>query len=301
MSSATGGEGFSGVSEGLVLATASLSQCLRDWQLVLGIGVAGATLILYDWFLTGSDELAFLWRKDGNIYVRIPFFLARYSAIVSAFVSLLTPTVTRTNILTVLRGVAVLSSEFILVARTWAICERTRPVLIFLVILATVCITPGIAIAGFDIATTRTATAPFATQSGPGKCPMLTSDVGRLWVAPYVLIAIFEAAILALTLYKVLQLYRRTPQLSMSKLVDVLWIDGIVYFFFMLLLSVLNVGLVLQMSDPLLRRGGTQMQTVFHSLLSTRIVLHITTTVKQNRGDLGSPLAPPPARVDFTA
>ncbi|KAH9964883.1 hypothetical protein BC827DRAFT_1153828 [Russula dissimulans] len=118
MSSATSSEGFSGVADGLVLATASLSQCLRDWQLVLDI--AGATLIFYDWFLTSSDEA---------------------------------------NIVTCLRGVAILSSEcestfstrsplpaadyvdqyqVILAARTWAIWERSRPALIFLVVFAIV-------------------------------------------------------------------------------------------------------------------------------------------------------------------
>jgi len=306
MSSATSSEGFSGVADGLVFATASLSQCLRDWQLVFDIAVAGATLIFYDWFLTSSDEFTFLWRRDGNPYIRIPFFLARYLALVSAIVGLLMPTVTQANIVTCLRGIAILSSEFILAARTWAIWERSRPALIFLVVFAIACISPVIAITISDVATTRTArhtAVPFATQSGPWKCPVLTSDVGHVWVAAYVLVAVFEAVVLALTLLKVLQLYRRAPQLSMSKLVDVIWIDGIIYFFFMLLLSILNVGLVLQMSYPLLRHGGSQIQTVFHSVLATRIVLHISTTVKQNRVDLGSTLArgQPLATVNFPA
>jgi len=43
----------------------------------------------------------------------------------------------------------------------------------------------------------------------------------------------------------------------------------------MMILGFLNIGLVLQQGVPQLRAGGAELQTVIHSILSTRIVLHL--------------------------
>ncbi|KAI9509892.1 hypothetical protein F5148DRAFT_676866 [Russula earlei] len=293
---ATGREVFSGVNLNGALALGleleNLPQCVRYWQLTIYIAVAGAMLIFYDWFLTSADEVDFLWRGDKRPYVRIPFFLARYPALASAIVELLPvravphqPDVTRTNVMMFLRVVSIMASEVILLMRTWAIWGRSRPMFIFLAIFSTACMITAVAIAGRDVATTRTAVIiPIATDNVSEQCHLLTSAVGHLWVVPYLFLIVLEALVLSLTLYKVLQLHKGTQMRPKSKLLDALWIDGVMYFVFMLTLSTLNVALVLQVSDPQLRRGGTQMQTVFHSMLSTRIVLHIAATVKQSQG-----------------
>ncbi|KAJ4480991.1 hypothetical protein J3R30DRAFT_3463167 [Lentinula aciculospora] len=46
----------------------------------------------------------------------------------------------------------------------------------------------------------------------------------------------------------------------------------------MLVLGFVNIGLVLQQGVPQVRTGGAELQAVFHSILSTRIVLHLATS-----------------------
>ncbi|KAI0298981.1 hypothetical protein B0F90DRAFT_1631877, partial [Multifurca ochricompacta] len=249
-----------------------------------------------------SRQLGLLWRWDRITYTRILFIFARYPALTCAVVDLLPTTVKLGNVTTCLRLITIIFSELILATRTWAIWEKSRPILLFLVILAIACTTTAIVIIERDIVTTtgmcfelvlQVLLAPSAIPSiqGVQQCQTLTSAVKHAWVVPYLVTMLFEAVVLGLTLYKVLQYYKNIPIQSRSRLLDVLWIDGVIYFVFMLLLGILNIGLVLQVSTPQLRGGGTQLQTVLHSVLSTRIVLHIAATSKQDLVDSRSTLA----------
>jgi len=173
--------------------------------------------------------------------------------------------------------------------------------LVFLSVLTIVCAVPALVIIRRDMATAVVVSSADLSLSGVQPCVMLTSAVKLGWIVVYACIIVFETAVLVLTSYKVLQTHRGVPRHSRSKLLDVLWIDGIMYFAFMLLLCILNVGLVLQTSNPPLRGGGSQMQTVFHSILSTRIVLHITTAAKKELNDSRPTFAQPrhSTRIEF--
>ncbi|KAH9027862.1 hypothetical protein EDB84DRAFT_1439762 [Lactarius hengduanensis] len=280
--------------------------------------VASAALIrsqlmalqFYDWALTGADELGFLWRRERITYTRVLFALARYPALACAVVDLLPPTVKLDKVTTCLRLVAVLCSELILATRTWAIWERSRRMLVFLAVLAIACAATAIVIIERDIVTTVVAPSAAPTIQGVRQCQVLTSAVKHAWIVPYLVVMVFEAVVLALTVYKILGYYRGIPKQLRSKLFDVLWVDGVMYFVFMLrepiypmcptsvmfiaaliVLGILNVGLVLQVQVPQLRAGGTQLQTVLHSVLSTRIVLHLVAVSKQDLVDSRSTLA----------
>ncbi|KAH8986601.1 hypothetical protein EDB92DRAFT_2091111 [Lactarius akahatsu] len=248
-------------------------------------------LQFYDWALTGADELGFLWRRERITYTRVLFALARYPALACAVVDLLPPTVELDKVTTCLRLVTVLCSELILATRTWAIWERSRRMLVFLAVLATACAATAIVIIERDIVTTVVAPSAAPTIQGVRQCQVLTSAVKHAWIVPYLVVMVFEAVVLALTVYKILGYYREIPKQFRSKLFDVLWVDGVMYFVFMLLLGILNVGLVLQVQVPQLRAGGTQLQTVLHSVLSTRIVLHLVAVSKQDLVDSRSTLA----------
>ncbi|KAI0297956.1 hypothetical protein BC826DRAFT_137394 [Russula brevipes] len=109
---------------------------------------------------------------------------------------------------------------------------------------------------------------------------------------------VIEAVVVALTLFKIFQYYKDVPRRT-RKLLDVLWIDGLMYFVFMLrksssphlrhssnrlyvVIGILNVGLVLHDSNPNLYIGLPELQAVFHSILSTRIVLHTAEVLRQD-------------------
>jgi len=248
-----------------------LVQCLTNSRLALGVSVASAALIFYDWFLTSGDEFYFLWKRGRTTYARMLFIVARYSALACAIAGLLPPTIKTSNITTCLSVIIIVSAELILALRTWAIWGRSRPILAFLVCWFIVCALPAMAIVERDLDTSVVILS--ATWNGVEPCRVVTSNVERAWVVPYIGIMMFEFAIVSLTLYRVLQCYRVTPT-KRSELLDVLWIDGVIYFFFMLLLGIFNIVLVVNVTDPQVRASCTQLQTIAHSVLSTRVMLH---------------------------
>ncbi|KAI0270704.1 hypothetical protein BC834DRAFT_967434 [Gloeopeniophorella convolvens] len=268
-----------------------LVRCLNGWRLTTDIAVASAALIFYDWILTSGGELDYLWRRERLTYARVLFVLARYPALACALLDLFPSSVTQGNVLTCLRLATIVFSELILATRTWAIWEKSRAVLAVLVGTFVACAAPGIAIIERDIATTVLGPSADPGLADVQQCQVFTSAVKHVWVVPYLVVMVFEAVVLALTLYRVLAYYREVPKQTRTPLLDVLWIDGVMYFVFMLLLGVMNVVLVLQVSDPQLRTGGTQLQMVLHSILSTRIVLHIAHTTQQDLVDSRCTLA----------
>ncbi|KAI0270708.1 hypothetical protein BC834DRAFT_841496 [Gloeopeniophorella convolvens] len=194
--------------------------------------------------------------------------------------------VTQGNVLTCLRLITIVFSERA-DSRDADVghLERSRVVLAVLVGTFVACAAPGIAIIERDIATTVLGPSADPDLADVQQCQVFTSAAKHVWVAPYLVVMVFEAVVLALTLYRVLSYYREVPEETRTPLLDVLWIDGVMYFVFMLLLGVMNVVLVLQESDPQLRTGGTQLQMVLHGILSTRIVLHIAHTTHQDLVD----------------
>jgi len=263
------------------LALGDAVQCLTTWHLNSNIVVASAAVILYEWLLTSSDEMAFLWRRRRSHCARILVVLARYPALVSSIVELLPPTNKLNKVATSLRFIAISSSELIFVTRTWAIWERSRRMLAFLVVLLIV--TAAIAVRiPHDITTVGVAPSVFQSITDLQHCQLLGNAVTHEWAIPYIGLMVFQAILLALTLYKVLRYHRRVPKQSRSRLLHVIWTDGVMYFIFMLLLGILNVILILNITGLPLRGGVSQLQAVFQSVLSTRIAFHTAKVLKQD-------------------
>jgi len=210
---------------------------------------------------------------------------ARYPALASAILSLV-PGVGPNNAKTWLQVITIFCSELILATRAWAIWARSRRILTFLAIFIPACIIPTIVGVVYALNITPAFVTPSAAlvlEDGTVvRCDVLTGPVKRFLVMPYVSIMAIEAVVVALTLFKIFQYYQDVPRKMRSKLLDVLWIDGLMYFVFMLLVGILNVGLVLHVSIPNLYMGCPELQTVFHSILSTRIVLHTAKVLRQD-------------------
>ncbi|KAI0045171.1 hypothetical protein FA95DRAFT_161406 [Auriscalpium vulgare] len=271
-----------------------LAECLRDERLTSGVAVASAALLIYDWSLTSKDELKFMWRFDRITYVRTLFFFARYAGLACAILDVLPMTVSRANIVTCLRLVTVLAAEcvcyscliggyelirriVVLATRTWAAWERSRTILILLVGFLFICVTPAAVVIVKDIVTTTWSPPLGAIGPSLPECRILISDV----------------LVLCLTTYKVVQFYRAIPKSVRHRvpLLDVLWKDGVIYFVFMVCLGVLNIGLVFGVAGPDIRSGGTQLQMVIHSMLATRIVLHLSSTTAKDVALFGSSIS----------
>jgi len=107
------------------------------------------------------------------------------------------------------------------------------------------------------------------------QCQLVTSDITIAWIVPYLVVILYEILTLSLSFFMIAQWRKNDPRYLKSPLLDMLWNDGLMYFVFTLGLGIVNIGLVLQVSSPRLRFGGTQLQTCLHSMLSTRTILHL--------------------------
>jgi len=262
----------------------TLVRDITDWQLISYLIVASTALIFHDWFVTSSEELAFVWRRGRNLYVRVLFIGARYAGLACAILYWFLASPKLDNVITWLRIITIICSELIFITRTWAIWEKSRSILLFLIGLAIAVAAPGIAMAQISGSKALVTSRITLVVEGVGQYQILITAAKYPWIVfiPFLLILIFQSVILALTMYKLLQSRRDMTMKSRSTLVNVLWIDGMMYYVFMFILGVLNVGLTLKLSHRHLPLTLGQFQTNIHSILSTRVVLHTTSVLRQD-------------------
>ncbi|KAH9966178.1 hypothetical protein BGW80DRAFT_1563010 [Lactifluus volemus] len=265
-----------------VVTVDRVALCLSNWRLSSDLADASGALIFFDWLLTIDDELNFLWRRGRITCIHILFVFARYAALANAILSFLPPGVMKDKTKEFLRGVTMLAAELVIMMRTWAMWGRSRRMLISLIVFLLVCTIPGVVLEVVDLSTTSAQFPSGIPIEGMKPCEIFIGAVGRIWVVEYLFIMLFEAGMLVLTVYKAVPFRNSTSRHLRSKLLDVLWIDGAIYFVFIILIGFLNIGLVLQTSDPQIRSGGSELQAVLHSVLSTRIVLHISTVLRED-------------------
>ncbi|KAI0297958.1 hypothetical protein BC826DRAFT_967534 [Russula brevipes] len=267
-----------------------LSNSIRSWVyhvlisfLSQDIQVASAVLIFYDWALTSGDEFAFVWRRSKNNYTRILFICARYPALASVIL----------NLLPLLQGRGTHKAGN---AQTWLqvvtiICSEVPAIvgLVYALHITPTVVTPSVALVTEDGTVVR--------------CNVLTGTTKRFLVIPYVSIMAIEAGQESYWTYfglTVWCLFRLTP----AGLADARDLTGLMYFVFMLLVGIMNVGLVFHafvsmasiiailvaLLTPYSKLEESAFvhwtsRTVFHSILSTRIVLHTTTVLRQGIAD----------------
>jgi len=266
-----------------VVGTGLLDDLVRDITelRIFSYITASTALIFYDWSLTSHEELTFVWRRGRNRYVQILFVGARYTALACAPFYWFPALAKSADVVLWLDIVVVVCSELIFVLRTWAIWERSRPVLAFLIGLLIAFTVLSIVVIELSKSTPLLTSSVTVVFEGWGPFEMPTSSVPYAWVAstPFLLILVLQSVVLAMTSYRVLRY--RSKYLTRSTLMDVIWIEGITYFVFMFIVGALNVGLIMNVSHPELQFGLLQFQMVLHSILSTRVVLHTATVLRQ--------------------
>uniref|UniRef100_A0A0W0FDT8 Uncharacterized protein n=1 Tax=Moniliophthora roreri TaxID=221103 RepID=A0A0W0FDT8_MONRR len=172
---------------------------------------------------------------------------------------------------TVLRLTAIISSEFIVAVRTWAIWEKNRRILYTLVVFSVTAVIPASIIVARSLITSHVQS--LISPALVDLCSVITSEVQNGFIVPYILTIIYEIVTLSLSLFRITTWRKTIPQTVRVPLLDTLWRDGVLYFSFMLVLGFMNIGLILQSEAPQLRQAGAQLQAVLHSIMSTRIVL----------------------------
>ncbi|TFK26977.1 hypothetical protein FA15DRAFT_754662 [Coprinopsis marcescibilis] len=248
------------------------------------IQVAITTLAVADHLQTLPQEIQYMWPAPWGA-IKVLFFLARYTVFLNVsfvlrycFAADLTPAACHMFIgmgcLFTLGTVAL--AEGILFARVYAISERSRTILLYLVL-------QFIAIHGTQFALMTTFLVDLKFQESPlpkliGCSPVSSPNAGRL------LSAIFSLFVLSMTVLASIMCcigYKRFRD-NGSTLVTIFFRDGIYYFFCLATIAVANVVV-----NSIASRSPTaqafnlmlgELQGVFHAILSVRLVLHMRKT-----------------------
>jgi len=241
----------------------SFPTVLVSWrdshEVFLQVEVAGMTLLAYDYLLTFSSEIDFVWKKPFTP-VTLLFAITRYLPFVDnslAFVSnaasdlsVSTCTlVTRFQIWSYVIGIAI--ADVILILRTVAIWHGGKRIGILLGILAIGFIIPAVYYVNkflqhfIDTATARkyyTANIhPAITSKFISNLPSCTdiSPANQMFFL-YVFLMIAEAVVLLLTLLRAKSYRGGTP-----KLFRTLYYDSVVFFTYLFVLSMINIIVLL--------------------------------------------------------
>ncbi|KAK7018547.1 glycosyltransferase family 69 protein [Favolaschia claudopus] len=240
-------------------------------RLVPGTLCACATILVYDLFCTLDAEITYVWPRPWSIST-VLFVLNRYLPFVDTFLSLsskftrLTPEecLARNKAVAWLSFLGIFFSEGILMLRTYAIWERKKSVAIFLSGLAVVVFVPSLVFVYIETTTLH------YVSSGPDVLGCTLGHAGTIAIFAYMLFMISETTIAVLTAVKAYRDLRRSRVPWVVKLYK----DGLVFYLYLLAISIANV-LVPILAPSSFSNWLATPQRVLHSVLCSRVLLLI--------------------------
>ncbi|KAF4586394.1 hypothetical protein EYR38_010670 [Pleurotus pulmonarius] len=219
-----------------------------------------------------SAKIRHIWTARFSVGLVI-YIGSRYLGLASCIVSLLPISNLTSNLTVCIRVLAIIAAEMTLAVRTWAIWGRNRIILGILIAFTIGALVPAAITVARDISTKSPVT---VSETIKRFCPaFVDSGVGNMWAVPYLMTIMYELVTTSLSLIRICRWRRRIPNTHRQHVLQTLYTDGMLYFLFMLGLGAVNAALVIKASAPELRSNVTQLQTSLHSILSSRIVLHL--------------------------
>jgi len=236
---------------------------------------ASCALFVWDYIITFGMEVDLVWRSKWG-FVKGLYLIQRYLPFIDTVwltFHILTKTgVTKTVCQRVYIPISVLitigftTSEVILTLRTWAVWERNSRFSIILPILFVLLWFPSYIINGIFVHSMKFGDPPFPEFPG---CFMVSSANIKYLTLVWVLLATWDTLMLALILVPTIREYR-----SGGTLMKVVYRDGAMYYIYLCILSTSN-AIVAQTFPIQYQELLTPMARVLHSMLASRVLLHI--------------------------
>ncbi|TFK64466.1 hypothetical protein BDN72DRAFT_881486 [Pluteus cervinus] len=242
----------------------------------LSVLVAAAALYLYDWFLTIDLEVAFIWPSKLSA-IKVLYLLQRYMPLFDTVALVLShPFIPILSVDTCAHAFqtacwlflfGILTSEVILTRRCIAVWGNTkRNLYIFLSLLAVLCWIPCIVFLELYLQSLTFVSLPY-----PGLY-CFTAEGSNILYLCWILVAVYDAGTMSVMMISGLRNY--SPECRESTLFRVVYRDGALYYLYMFILSTLNVIIALTLPSGYATLL-TSLERVVHSVLTSRVVLHI--------------------------
>ncbi|GJE95937.1 hypothetical protein PsYK624_121290 [Phanerochaete sordida] len=257
---------------------ASQINTVRHNRLSNYFDVIACTLMLYDYLLTFNGELTLIWPSSWSA-IKILFLLTRYAPIIDITIviwQLVKPDMSAHDCSFVYQSTGwlllsgILIAEIILMLRTWAVFEQRRSVAIFLVVWTVVTWAPNMTSLGIFLKSLRYGPLPEQVQHTPGSGCHVTDGSPIVFLC-WVLLMVFEAAILGMMIYKAWKNYRADRDSAVFRTV---FRDGTVFYLYLFTLSTANVIVIVTASADLINLLSLP-ERMLHSILTARIILSL--------------------------
>ncbi|KAF9267740.1 hypothetical protein L218DRAFT_995320 [Marasmius fiardii PR-910] len=256
-------------------ATAKLIEALEHQRLVAYIDVLSAALLVYEIIINLHAEIEYIWMRKWTFVTGL-YLLQRYLPIFDTLGFVLHHTFgANLSIIQCSSShktagwfimVGIVLSEILLTLRVWAVWRRSIPVAIGLVMFYVACWVPSFVLFDRFLSAEKFAPLPLPILRG---C-FITGGNNFLWVC-WVLMMVYDTGIFVMILIPGISAYRRGGR---SELIETVHQDGVIYYAFIFLTSLINVIVILTLSHDLVHLLST-FERVFHSSLNSRAILHI--------------------------
>ncbi|KAG2358415.1 hypothetical protein BDR07DRAFT_1611950 [Suillus spraguei] len=236
-------------------------------QLAKCTNVAALAILVYDYFITLNSEVQWIWGRKWGI-IRIAFTISRYAPIAGALMTSYSAFKTwgmqdctafndATNGMHFLGFIA---SEGLLICRVYAFSGKQKACLISLLSFGSVILVASVILSAAPI---------HLNISGPVPPPCMFEG-SRRSALPYALLTFFEIVLMSVTVF----LRYRHYLGSHTALVEIIYRDGLLYIFCIMMMSTGNVIVtaVLPLSYHELLNIP---QMVTHSVLASRILFNL--------------------------
>ncbi|KAL0949032.1 hypothetical protein HGRIS_009127 [Hohenbuehelia grisea] len=260
-------------------------ELVDDFYTTKYIKVSAYFLVAYDYTLTLSDELEYIWPSPWSIPKGL-FFLTRYVPMVGVLVDaskeLLPYNVTMDSCgqlykaSTWLVTISICFAEAIMAIRVWALWGRPLKLAILLGTAFTSFLIAG-GVVGSKFATSHSFYADPGIAGLPG-CLAVRGDT--IVSVAFICVMVFETLTFGLTIAKGL---RHPGSHHVSSLAQTMLTDGAVYFATLLIVTLVNVVLFLATPADSADIHSIH-QMALHSILSARVLIHLR---KQSAHSLG--------------
>lgn len=248
-------------------------------QVVRYTQVVSMTVLITEWFLIIGEEVEYVWKAKWT-YLKVFYLMSRYSPFLDTPFTLLnyiTPRIKPETCLayyqisTVSTFVGMSISEYILLARTYALYGRSRKIGLILGIGIVICTMIGIVTISLFL--TSLVFGPLPSPEIPGCLLKQGSDIVFV---NFVILLIWEFLVVVLTAYRGIKSLRG----SRAPLVQTLYRDGIFFFVCLLVLSTANIVVLIVAPLEYLDLLDT-LTRCLHSIICCRVLLNLRVAARE--------------------
>ncbi|KAG7440600.1 uncharacterized protein BT62DRAFT_577972 [Guyanagaster necrorhizus] len=262
----------------------SIETAFQHTRLVGYMDVSSVALLLYDYTLTLSLEVDLVWCAPWSLlklfYIvqrYLPFFDTAFLVLYHQFAPELS--IRYCQISHSMSGwmftTGIAISEVILTARVWAVWECNKKLTFGLPVFFLLCWAPNFAMMGVFLKSMKFGPAPLPSLG----CFVTTSD--DILYLCWTCLMIYDTGMLLLMLVAGVRAYKTGGD---SALFNVVFRDGVMYYAYLFVISVINVAMILSLPRDLVHLLSSA-ERVIHALLTSRVVLDIRAQGKRTEID----------------